>query len=501
MRLNPQMVEKAIAQGRARQTRRKFAARGGLLTAVAASAVLIANFLGQTPKIPALGPTQAESTQTGGTATAATSAPTLAATATPESGDRMRKDIVDQEGNKLHIDAAIPDYSNQRFPAAAISPKKFSQEQAEAIIQVLVGDSYFYDATTMTVSQINDQIAFYTQKLKEATEQKTKDLVQGFINQYKAMLKDAPTDDAIPPASRVFKKVKVKGAADKEEIVGEFKKGDQTFTLFIDNYDNDGELSEVDMNAVGGMSCSIIARAADATPDQDPGIPYEQAKAQAIKLAQDMGSGLTLADSFLGREDSEDRDGPTTTRYFYNFEFTRAVNGVVTQYDETCLSAPGTEEENNKPNAKQPWPYELLTVTIDSQGVFSVQWKSPSKVDSVLNDNVPILPIEQVTEQNAEKILKNSLMTGTLNGVKGKVVLNVNKITLSLARLQSGDKYTLIPVWDFYGTVEYLKQDGTPFFDGQKQGAVDLQQSLTSLLTVNATDGSIINRSLGLEVN
>ena len=462
MRLNPQMVGKAIAVGRVRQRRRKLAATGGFFTAVAASVLLLANLFNRTPNIPPLSPSQTETTQAGETATAAampSPTPAPAPTETGESGERIQKTFVDQTGlNELHIDAVIPSYAGQSFPTAAISPKKFSQEQAEAIIQALVGDSLFYDPSKMTISHVNESIAFYTQRMNEADEE-MKEGYQKIIRNLEAELKHAVPENEIPPASRIFKKVKE--PVFNETIIGKFNKGGITCTMAICN-DSSGEQSNVWMHAVGGTVYSIIARAADATPGQDPGISYEEAEAQAIKLAQDMGSGLTLADSFLGRDD--DPESEESTKYAYIFEFTRAVNGVPVLYDATYLSPPGTEEENNKPGAKMPWPYELLTITICGQCVHDMDWYGPGKADAILNENVPMIPFEEVMARCEEEVFKKNWEIDTfrrVHGNDGKVIVNIDRITLGLARVQSGSEYTLLPVWDFYGSVEYLGSKGT----------------------------------------
>jgi hypothetical protein len=512
MRLDPQMVGRAVAAGRARQRRVRMATTGGFFTVAAASALLVLHFFNQVPGFPppysaqpagmAAGQAETDAPEALQPSPDTTQIPTADPTPFPaetvENGQHIQKTFADDAGNELRIDAVIPGYDNLSFPSAAISPKKFSQEQAEAIITALVGDSLFYDPYVMTIGQVNDRIAFYTQRMNEADE-KLKDGYLKIIHNLEAELKDAVPDDAIPPASRVFKKVTAKGVAPKESITGKFKRDDQTFSLFIDT-DDSGEQSAVSLMAVGGKIYSIIARAADATPEQDPGIPYEQAEAQAVKLAEDMGTGLTLADSFLGRDD--DPEAEESAKYAYAFEFTRAVNGVQTQYDKSYLSAPGTEEENSQPGAKEPWPYELLTITINGQGVHDLEWHGPSKVDAVLGENVSMLPFEDVLAQVEKKFFeKNRSVTmfrnGTMNGEKVKVVVNVGRITLGLARVQSGSKYTLTPVWDFYGSVEYLSLDGRTLAGSKSDEGADFQQKLVSQLTVNATDGSVIDRMLG----
>jgi hypothetical protein len=73
----------------------------------------------------------------------------------------------------------------------------------------------------------------------------------------------------------------------------------------------------------------------------------------------------------------------------------------------------------------------------------------------------------------------------------GTLQLNVNSVQLGLMRITESnnrDSGVLIPVWNFMGSITIIREDEKPAF---------WEQTSNSLLTINAVDGSIIDRGLG----
>ena len=72
------------------------------------------------------------------------------------------------------------------------------------------------------------------------------------------------------------------------------------------------------------------------------------------------------------------------------------------------------------------------------------------------------------------------------------VDIDVNRIQFGLDRVTEQNKRDsglLVPVWDFFGTETYISK-----VNGQTKKQT---QDSVPILTINAIDGSIINRSLG----
>lgn len=70
-------------------------------------------------------------------------------------------------------------------------------------------------------------------------------------------------------------------------------------------------------------------------------------------------------------------------------------------------------------------------------------------------------------------------------------------------RVQTGQDYLLIPVWDFYGYKQLLTEDGTDYalaakvINEEELKQQRLREARQSFLTINAIDGSIIDRERG----
>ena len=79
--------------------------------------------------------------------------------------------------------------------------------------------------------------------------------------------------------------------------------------------------------------------------------------------------------------------------------------------------------------------------------------------------------------------------------------LFITKIVLGYARVKMSDSntYILVPVWDFFGTYEAINNGDkqNPNRNEYSQQMDNTQNFMHSFLTINAVDGSVIDRSLG----
>jgi hypothetical protein len=174
---------------------------------------------------------------------------------------------------------------------------------------------------------------------------------------------------------------------------------------------------------------------------------------------------------------------------------------------------------------KASWGYESLEIKVDAYGLAYVMWKFPYQITEILTDNTSIQPFdkimdcfaktalikysnfenmrewEYITEINREP--KNGESSGS-DGIRGiseepvaidsetdDIEGHISKISLNLMRVQSGEEYFLIPVWDFYGDITRLKKDGNETIE------MKFVQDSSILMTINAIDGSIIDRHYG----
>lgn len=146
----------------------------------------------------------------------------------------------------------------------------------------------------------------------------------------------------------------------------------------------------------------------------------------------------------------------------YRFSFTRLFNGVGITYDETLSRY-----------SKQPAQYnfELITCDITDEGLVRFQWNLPMSISNTLAEDTKLLSYQQMLEVfKKQVIVQNSGYNKRENSVK----FQVNRISFGLIPIKNEDMeetYTLLPVWDFYEKDSYV-----------------------SIVTLNAIDGSVVER-------
>lgn len=213
-----------------------------------------------------------------------------------------------------------------------------------------------------------------------------------------------------------------------------------------------------------------------------PQIPLEQAQKQAEELVQKLGlgdftmaaAGAALEGSYpTGNDEPQFDDMPKT--YAFNFALggTMPMNYVSNQLNEVEYTS--------------AWDYQTLTVFVDDAGIGRVIFRSPFKVDEVVSENVELLPFDEI-EKKIEDNIKTHYEPSAPEVLK--VEMNIDSVNLGLGRIAQNEDFSqclLVPVWDVYGTVTttYVDDLGTDFEVGY------------SYLTINAMDGSVINRAAG----
>ena len=132
---------------------------------------------------------------------------------------------------------------------------------------------------------------------------------------------------------------------------------------------------------------------------------------------------------------------------------------------------------------------EEIFGTLYEGEVISLQWNSPFTVLSTENENVPLLPFERIME-----IFRRQVFMSVYCDQGHPITYRITSIQLSYMRVQirDSDDYYLLPVWDFTGYMIYDWQM-SPGDMAVAQGHFHNM----SILTINAVDGSILDRYLG----
>jgi hypothetical protein len=178
----------------------------------------------------------------------------------------------------------------------------------------------------------------------------------------------------------------------------------------------------------------------------------------------------------------------------YIFYFTRSINGVNQTYCANSISYNQYAE---------PWEYVNFYVIVNDSGIVEINWRSTgSELGEQISDNSELLSFDEI-QQIAEQQFSN----GNIDFSRGfddesdfsnliEMNLKIDEVTLGYARveLSDGGGYVMIPAWDFFGSyTAIILADDKKSIKYSEQSEYYMQ----SYLTINAIDGSVIDRSLG----
>jgi len=199
----------------------------------------------------------------------------------------------------------------------------------------------------------------------------------------------------------------------------------------------------------------------------------------------------------------------------YNVIFTRNINGVPFTYQR--IDQVGLDD---KEQYDEGWEYERAYIFVDDSGVTGAGLNGNMEITGISNENVELLPFDQIIKIfNEQLFIRNRFYKPENKNVQSpiKSIANIDRITLGYTRVKVKDKPgegQLIPVWDFFGSTqnEYdldaiekdlnknigdkdvVKECMENFKEIQNQ---KISNGYESFLTINAIDGSVIDRNLG----
>ena len=212
-------------------------------------------------------------------------------------------------------------------------------------------------------------------------------------------------------------------------------------------------------------------------------ITYNEALEIAEGLLLELGiEGMEIYEAGIAPNYDEDK---IQIGHMYKLIFTRMFNEVPV----TFVAESAYKTFSSSGLYREPWNDEKLEISIDKTGVIGFKWINPVQVNEVINNNVEILPFEDIKNIFMKQILINN--TYQEEGNIEHIEINIKRTTLGLVKIakKNSDEYMYVPAWDFFGTIteEYIDDMGS--YTDDRYGI--------SFMTINAIDGSVIDRKLG----
>jgi len=425
----------------------------------------------------------------------------------------------------LCIDAYVEIPNHEKMPIAEIAPIDFSQEQTRLLYDLFCrGKEMYivYPDAPLTKAQIESKIRFLMQEITEMEEIGNED--DPYVEECRADLSYLQT--LYPNAPEISESVQCHGAlmrmteysakahspvcsytwvtaqAEELSLRGEPRiisfsvtnRNDLDHAIQVDGewfFKRSGALmSYTDMrNHVYGDQCPRY-RIENLEEVVDVPFTPRQAEeaAQSFLCSVGLEQQLAIDSVWLYRIPKDDslfslEEHP----YSYEVRLSRLVEGIPCAYDRTAIIS----------EYMDMWQYEQIALVVDEEGIISFHWFSPVKVTTILQEDVNLLPFEQIMERFEAQV--NYALIPFMQGyVETEQMLSqrydINRITLSLQRVNQPNNFDsalLVPVWSFYGTKTEVWENEDSLAN------VSDRELACSLITINAIDGTIINLQEG----
>jgi len=219
----------------------------------------------------------------------------------------------------------------------------------------------------------------------------------------------------------------------------------------------------------------------------------EQAQTMAGNVVNALGlSNFTCALNQAVDGGSQFQNGTMFLRHAYELQYVRTINGAAMTYANN--EADSTDYRSAALNAKQSkssdaayaasWAPESITFLIDDTGIVKFRWQSPVDMKDTITKNTALLPFSDISSIFDQMVYVKCADNRDLEK-QDKSTLTITKVKLGLMRVleQNKDTGLIIPVWDFFGSQTW---------EGESYKNDDPSHSF---LTINAIDGSIIDRA------
>ncbi len=411
-------------------------------------------------------------------------------TAAPSSTDATQdiwQETLEQDGVKVMIDATIEKPDVASWPVIEVTPYGFTEQDAQKVVDVLLQGKPIYEANSVkSKADIEQDSIWVNQQLEKAKtdENLSLDGLNALLKQYQEAYDNAP--DTI--SERKNGKIEFKRNPDPSVEVNRTIDVEADLDNSLSAYVFAG-LSDDNLYSVLSFSTKYDHPTNYfpfyTFPDTVPGMTIS--REEALQTAQDVLEKMGLTDIQLsGTQMRVDVECLTWDSYAkamtdpdkdkcFLFQFARTVNGIPVNCTEFTN---GIIFDDNGETYDWVWGPENIEIAVGNNGVLWFDWNNPGKIGQALNTNVQLNDFQEIKD-----IFKKQLFYEKAWSIPSeKSELSIKRVVLGLMRVKmEGGQYVYMPVWDFIG-------------DWEDSG---IMQTNMSFLTLNAVDGSVINRALG----
>ena len=412
----------------------------------------------------------------------------------------------ESENGKVKVaadaDVLLPD--TEKIPMYHLANSHFTQEQAKALFDYLMGgrNAWRVEGQGVSKSDIDALILEFKQKIAELeadTSFTDKEVHDSEIAFYKEKIETCESMyDTLPDE---VTKIPVDGTyiqKDGEQVRYVRAQTDEgaQFSLFDYNTEQ-ASISTLNYYTVSGKRYEeyygsghdiFLCSAAEAEQLCNCSYTYEEALSLAQGLPEAAGVNARLAEfGLIKGEDIEEGVGMHVDADYtgYVFFFTRLIDSIPV--------AATTSEYIYHEDTAQMWLYEKIMIIVNDDGIAFADWGFPTELIDTVSDDVSIISFEkaaEVFEDMEPLIMQGNVSADEENSqMESFYDISVDRVELNLIRVRdSGDLTGLYtPAWVFYGKESQHGKETDREFDGE------IRHAPWIVMAVNAVDGSVID--------
>jgi hypothetical protein len=401
----------------------------------------------------------------------------------------------------------VPDVT--KFPVVKVDDHVFTQDEADELIASLSeGNELFPPRTEMTRADKEELLLVMKARLAEfkAKPNPTENdlyIIESYedykIPQLEMEIRNMPEDATAKPFTTNFQPNSITGGMKIEvrtDLGGEDLAG-------IGIYNDSNEVINGSSLPSGRVSfgsgfhdiyLTINYEKREVTEENavpnGTSVTREEAIAQAEALMRKL--GLTDIQLILTIPASIDDGnfGVDPSKQCWMFIYVPTVNGIPIMIEKKNMKANYTYVSSSNEDYTAVFCSPMVVFQISDSGIL-MYWEGPFDIQETLNENAILLPFEDIQARIRQQL------PITYAAKEGVTEVHVTRIELNYMRARIKDMqdgYMLLPVWDVIGyTDEPFKNIWTDEV-GPKANPEDF---LETLLTINAMDGSVLDRRLG----
>ena len=413
--------------------------------------------------------------------------------------EKFTGDWTGQEGKlTIHADAQVVAELGTALPTATVEPREFTQEDVDNLLKVLLKGEPLY-SHVQTKQELQGHLDYinspdWTSDPGKPSDPASLEARRKELNAwYTAEIAKAPEEKPI-----------LHGFSDSDDL----KRIGGTATVngikwCVSIWNNLGDF----------FTNASIIREDFKYRDYDIPLPEaskEEAVAQGNALMQELGfDNFVLVDAQQWSVELPGDNG--IWRLYYaptvnGFPIAGARQDITQTHDGTvyqdCQYWYYSASEETNPDTVA-WELENIYLDVGKNGILSFDWTSPSTRPVVRQAESTLLPFEEIAA------IADTMLPEVIQGPDGRVLVEVDqyngfdtrmdvditKVSLSLMRIRDKGSLqgTIVPVWDFWGTSDWY--DAEPNAYGYQEKGMNYE--FQPMLTLNAVDGTVVDRQLG----